>query len=52
MAALIDNPILDSPYREPTRDSRFDANEQITSAIDPGRRGSTDHYPESSRVIT
>jgi hypothetical protein len=36
---IIDNPIPNSPYREPTRHFRFDANDQITSAIDPGRWG-------------
>jgi hypothetical protein len=30
----IDNPILNSPYREPTRHFRFDANDQITDIGD------------------
>ena len=42
---VIDNPILNSPYREPTRHFRFDANDQITNAIDPGRRGSSYFLP-------
>ena len=36
---VIENPILNSHYREPTRHFRFDANDQITSTIDAGRRG-------------
>ena len=35
---VIENPILNSPYREPTRHFRFDANNQITNDIDAGRR--------------
>ena len=42
---VIDNPILNSPYREPTRHFRFDANDQITDTIDPGRRGSSYFLP-------
>ena len=34
----IDNPILNSPYREPARHFRFDANNEVTSIIDSGRR--------------
>ncbi len=47
MAAIasIENPILNSPYREPTRHFRFDANNQITSVIDEGRRGSSYFLP-------
>jgi type III restriction enzyme len=41
----IDNPILNSPYREPTRHFRFDANDQITDTIDAGRRGSSYFLP-------
>ena len=41
----IDNPILNSPYLEPTRHFRFDANNQITSTIDAGRRGSSYFLP-------
>jgi type III restriction enzyme len=41
----IDNPILNSPYREPTRHFRFDANDQITNTIDAGRRGSSYFLP-------
>jgi type III restriction enzyme len=44
-AVTIDNPILNSPYREPTRHFRFDANDQITTTIDPGRRGSSYFLP-------
>src|SRR5438477_3323693 len=42
---VIDNPILNSPYREPTRHFRFDANNEITNVIDPGRRGSSYFLP-------
>ncbi|MCI0705429.1 MAG: DEAD/DEAH box helicase family protein, partial [Planctomycetia bacterium] len=42
---IIDNPILNSPYREPTRHFRFDASDQITNTIDPGRRGSSYFLP-------
>src|SRR5262245_44814201 len=42
---VIENPILNSPYREPTRHFRFDANNQITDIIDPGRRGSSYFLP-------
>jgi type III restriction enzyme len=47
MAAIasIDNPILNSPYREPTRHFRFDATNQVTSVIDEGRRGSSYFLP-------
>ena len=41
----IDNPILNSPYREPTRHFWFDANNEITSTIDQGRRGSSYFLP-------
>ncbi len=41
----IDNPILNSPYREPTRHFRFDANNEITNIIDAGRRGSAYFLP-------
>ena len=37
---VIENPILNSPYREPTRHRRFDANNEITNIIDDGRRES------------
>ncbi len=42
---VIENPILNSPYREPARHFRFDANDQITSSIDSGRRGSSYFLP-------
>ncbi len=42
---IIDNPILNSPYREPTRHFRFDADNQITSTIDTGRRDSSYFLP-------
>ena len=42
---VIDNPILNSPYCEPTRHFRFDANNEITNTIDPGRRGSSYFLP-------
>jgi type III restriction enzyme len=44
----IDNPILNSPYGEPTRHFRFDANDQITNIIDAGRRGSSYFLPIAS----
>jgi type III restriction enzyme len=44
----IDNPILNSPYREPTRHFRFDSDNQITGVIDAGRRGSTYFLPIAS----
>jgi type III restriction enzyme len=42
---IIDNPILNSPYLEPTKHFRFDANDQITNTIDAGRRGSSYFMP-------
>jgi type III restriction enzyme len=42
---VIENPILNSPYREPTRHFRFDANNEITDIIDAGRRGSSYFLP-------
>src|SRR5437764_4367929 len=42
---VIDNPILNSPYREPTRHFRFDANNEITNITDDGRRGSSYFLP-------
>jgi hypothetical protein len=39
-AGIIENPILNSPYSEPAQHWRFDANDQITNVIDPGRRAS------------
>ena len=42
---VIENPILNSPYHEPTRHFRFDANDQITNTIDAGRRGSSYFLP-------
>src|SRR5215211_5291364 len=42
---IIDNPILNSPYLEPTKHFRFDANNEITSTIDQGRRGSSYFLP-------
>src|SRR4051794_39970344 len=41
----IDNPIFNSPYKEPTRHFRFDADNQITDVIDAGRRGSSYFLP-------
>src|SRR5438128_4856977 len=41
----IDNPILNSPYREPTRHFRLDANNEVTNTIDAGRRGSSYFLP-------
>ncbi len=43
--ATIDNPILNSPYREPTRHFRLDANGQVLNKTDPGRRGSSYFLP-------
>jgi type III restriction enzyme len=45
LLTTIDNPILNSPYREPTRHFRFDAQDQITNTIDDGRRGSSYFLP-------
>src|SRR5262245_1872646 len=42
---IIENPILNSPYREPARHYRFDADNQITNIIDEGRRGSSYFLP-------
>ena len=42
---VITNPILNSPYAEPTRHFRFDADDQITSHIDAGRRSSCYFLP-------
>lgn len=42
---IIDNPILNSPYAEPARHFRFDADNQITNVIEPGRRGSSYFLP-------
>lgn len=42
---IINNPILNSPYIEPKRHFRFDANNEITSTIDEGRRGSVYYLP-------
>jgi type III restriction enzyme len=42
---VIENPILNSPYREPTRHFPFDADNQITSVPDAGRRGSSYFLP-------
>src|SRR5436190_2485772 len=41
----INNPILNSPYKEPTRHFRFDANDQVTDHVDAGRRGSSYFLP-------
>ena len=41
---VIENPILNSPYREPTRYFHFD-DDGITSQIDPGRRPSSFFIP-------
>ncbi len=42
---VIENPILNSPYREPTRHFRFDVNNEITNVIDAGRRASSYFLP-------
>jgi type III restriction enzyme len=42
---VIENPILNSPYREPTQHFRFDANNEITNTVDAGRRGSSYFLP-------
>src|SRR5471032_871215 len=42
--AVIDNSIINSPFREPTRHFRFDA-ERITDAILTGRRPSSHFVP-------
>ncbi|WP_165073492.1 BPTD_3080 family restriction endonuclease [Paludisphaera rhizosphaerae] len=43
--ASLNNPILNSPYAEPSKHFRFDANNQITDAVDPGRRESSYFLP-------
>ena len=47
-SVVIDNPILNSAYHEPTRHFRFDAKNEITSAIDLGRRGNSYFHPIAS----
>jgi type III restriction enzyme len=42
--AVIENPILNSPFREPTRHWKF-TDEGITSEVEPGRRRSTYFIP-------
>ena len=42
---VVENPILNSPYREPTQHFRFDANNQIISPPAPGRRRSSYFLP-------
>ena len=37
---VIQNPILNSPYTEPTKHWRF-TNDQITDTVDAGRRSSS-----------
>jgi hypothetical protein len=44
MAALIENPILNSPFREPTRHFKFDE-DGITNEIVSGRRPSSHFVP-------
>src|SRR4051794_14643712 len=44
-SAVIENPILNSPYREPARHFRLDGTGQITDTVDPGRRGSAYFLP-------
>ncbi|AMV38779.1 BPTD_3080 family restriction endonuclease [Planctomyces sp. SH-PL62] len=46
--AAITNPILNSPYREPTKHFRFTADNQITSIVDSGRRDSSYFLPIAS----
>ena len=43
--ASLNNPILNSPYAEPSKHFRFDANNQITDSVDPGRRESSYFLP-------
>lgn len=45
---IIDNPIINSPYQEPSRHFRFDADNQVTNVTDPGRRGSSYFLPIAS----
>jgi len=45
---VIENPIINSPFVEPTRHFRFDADNQVTDVIDPGRRGSSYFLPIAS----
>lgn len=45
MAASIDNPIINSPYTEPSRHWELDTNGQPTGATVPGRRPSEMYMP-------
>ena len=45
---LIENPIRNSPYREPSEHFCLDANGQITGDIDAGRRSSCYFLPIAS----
>ena len=45
---VIDNPIINSPFEEPGRHYRFDYDDNITSDIVPGRRGSSYFVPIAS----
>lgn len=42
---VIENPILNSPFAEPTRHFRFDDANTITADIAPGRRPSSYFLP-------
>jgi type III restriction enzyme len=42
---VIENPILNSPFEEPSRHYRFDEEGQLTNIIDPGRRASSYFMP-------
>jgi type III restriction enzyme len=42
---VIENPIINSPFEEPTSHYRFDENDQITNVIDSGRRPSSYFLP-------
>ena len=45
---IIENPILNSPFHEPTQHFRFDANNEITNTTEPGRRSSSYFLPIAS----
>ena len=49
MAEVIENPILNSPYRAPTRHFHFDG-DGITSTIVEGRRESSFHGRSEDRL--
>src|SRR5262245_61704138 len=45
---FIENPILNSPYVEPTKHFQLDSDGQVTNSINQGRRGSIYFLPIAS----